>query len=348
MKHTIITLMLVMCCISAVAQQPVQGTSYYLPKTGLRFALLIEKTTFTPGPYAMYAERYLKAKAPTESSVTYRIISKQLSLFSVPDSSKHYTLLIDKKRSVLTVDLDNHNVLKAINAKAKDYALPAAFRPARKAARPQLRDFMTEDMVNAGSSAKTAELIAQEIYDIRDSRNQLSRGEADNMPKDGAQLKLMFAQLQTQEQTLSEAFMGTQQKDTVEQIVTFVPDKEVNKQLLFRFSAKFGITDNDDLAGIPYYISVTDEHVIPPMSVDVDDKKKKDKEDIGLYVNLPGKIKVQLYKEEKPEEYFEPYAAQFGRIESLSAELFGKKMTTHIVLNPINGNIESMATEPLD
>ena len=90
------------------------------------------------------------------------------------------------------------------------------------------------------------------------------------------------------------------------------------------------------------------EYLITPMPVDVDDKKKKDKEDIGLYVNLPGKIKVQLYKEEKPEEYFEPYAAQFGRIESLSAELFGKKMTTHIVLNPINGNIESMATEPLD
>lgn len=348
MKHIILSVILALGCLTANAQSPVQGTSYYLPRTGLRFALLIEKTTFTPGTYAIYAERFLKEKAQTEPSVRYRIISKQLALFSEPDSAKCYTLLFDKKRSVLNAELDDHNVLKAVNAKAPAYVMPAAFKPARKQVRPDAKDYLTEDMVNAGSSAKTAELIAQEIYDIRDSRNQLSRGEADNMPKDGAQLQLMFDQLQTQEQALRESFLGTTRKDTVEQYISFIPTKEVDRQLLFRFSTKFGITDNDDLSGIPYYISVTDEHVIPPLKEAMDDKKKKDKEDIGLYVNQPGKIKVQLYREEKPEESFEPYAAQFGRVESLSAELFGKKMTTHIVLNPVNGNVESIKTEPLD
>ena len=35
---------------------------------------------------------------------------------------------------------------------------------------------------------RQAELVAKEIYSIRESKNALLRGEADNMPKDGAQL----------------------------------------------------------------------------------------------------------------------------------------------------------------
>ena len=40
---------------NAVAQDDVRtvdGASYYLPKTELRFSLLVEKTTFTPGDLA--------------------------------------------------------------------------------------------------------------------------------------------------------------------------------------------------------------------------------------------------------------------------------------------------------
>lgn len=53
----------------------------------------------------------------------------------------------------------------------------------------------------SNSSAKMAELVAKEIYSIRESRNALLRGEADNMPKDGAQLKLMLDNLNQQTAT---------------------------------------------------------------------------------------------------------------------------------------------------
>ena len=61
---------------------------------------------------------------------------------------------------------------------------------------------MNEDILSAGSSAKMAELCALEIYDIRDSKSLLNKGQADFMPKDGEQLRIMLANLETQENAL--------------------------------------------------------------------------------------------------------------------------------------------------
>ena len=52
-------------------------------------------------------------------------------------------------------------------------------------------------------------LIAKEIYNIRESKNALVRGQADNMPKDGEQLKIMLANLEEQEAAMTEMFSGT-------------------------------------------------------------------------------------------------------------------------------------------
>lgn len=45
---------------------------------------------------------------------------------------------------------------------------------------------------------------------------------------------------------------------------------------------------------------------------------------------------------------FGTQAAQFGRVETISGALFGKKMTSHIVLDAVTGNIISLTTEPLE
>lgn len=66
------------------------------------------------------------------------------------------------------------------------------------------RDFLTEEILMAGSTAKMAELVAKEIYNIRESKNALVRGQADNMPKDGEQLKIMLANLEEQEAAMTE------------------------------------------------------------------------------------------------------------------------------------------------
>lgn len=348
MRNLIIASLLIVGACGASAQNGkgmAEGTGYYLPRTELRFAIKVEKTSYTPGDLAIYAEKYLKMKnVKTTPSVTYRILGLDIKSEGERDTSKFYVLPTDTKHNIQTVDLSESGVLLAVNSEPKVIDEPKPFRPAPKPAPLDPREYMNEDILSAGSSAKMAELCALEIYDIRDSKSLLNKGQADFMPKDGEQLRIMLANLETQEAALMQLFSGITVKDTMETIVRFVPTKPVNKQLLFRFSRWLGVTDADDLGGNPYYISVTDKNVMPSIQEDLVSTKKA-KDNGGFYVNLPGKIEVALYRGDERWAAYELYAAQFGKAVALDEDLFDKKLFTSIVLNPVTGNLESIEIE---
>ncbi len=349
MKNIVIaSLLLVSGLQAAIAQRGkniAEGTGYYLPRTELQFTIKIEKTSYTPGDFAVYAEKYMKMRdVEMEPSVTYRILGLNINSVGERDTSKYYVLPTDNKHNIQTVDIADDGVLLAVNADPKEISLPEPFKPARKPAPLDPRDYMNEDVLSAGSSAKMAELCALEIYDIRDSRSLLNKGQADFMPKDGEQLRIMLRNLDQQEAALMQLFSGVTVKDTMEAVVKFVPTKVVDRQLLFRFSKWMGITDADDLGGNPYYISVEDKHVTPSIQEDLLSRKKA-KDNGGFYVNLPGKIKITLYKGNEQWAAYELYAAQFGNTVPLDEELFDKKLFTGIVLNPVTGNLESIEIE---
>lgn len=327
--------------------QTVEGASYYLPKTLMKFSLMIEKKTYTPGDLAPYASRYLRRDDVALSpSTEYRIVGIRLEQKAEPDTAKFYTARIDSKHSIRTLERDENGVLLAINAKPRTVKKSSPFKPAPKSVATNPHDFMTQEILNAGSKAKMAELCVQEIYDIRENKGLLNKGQADFMPKDGEQLRIMLRNLDQQEAALLSLFVGTTSCDTVETAVDFVPTREVDKQLLFRFSKWLGLTDADDLAGSPYYIRIEDLHSAPSLTGAVADPKKE-KDNIGVYVNLPGKIRATVYTRQKDLGTFELYAPQFGTTESLSGELFGRKFTSHLVLNPLTGSIESVETEAI-
>lgn len=344
------TVSLLLCYFVSLAcySQAIEGTSYYLPKTAMKFTLTVEKTQYEPGQFAGYAQRYMKQDdVQLEASTTYRIVDTRMHNIAMPDTAKHFTLSLDKRYTISTVERTDNGQLLAINAEPKRVTEPAPFVPARKPRALNPHDFMNEDMLTAGSTAKMAQLIAQEIYDIRDSRNQLQRGQAEFMPADGQQLRIMMDGLNTQERALRQVFEGTTVKDTTEVTLVFVPTENVDRQLFFRFSRHFGLVDNDDLSGVPYYITVyTDAKATD--DGEAQKKEKKDKDDIGLVVNTPQKVRATLYCENKVVDSYEFNAGQFGGTESLSGALFGKKLTTQIVLNPITGGIETIKEKSLE
>lgn len=350
MKCAMLAAMILLAGATAMAQgtrMSVDGTSYYLPKTALHFTLQVEKTTYTPGDLAPYAARYLKRNdIVLEGSATYRILGIKLSSEAVPDTAKFFTAKADSKHSIRTIERDDNGVLLAINAKPRKVQPQKAFTPAPKPKAVNPRDYMTQEILNAGSEAKMAELCVQEIYDIRENKGLLNKGQADFMPKDGEQLRIMINNLDTQERALLQLFEGVTEKDTTELSINFIPSREVDKQLLFRFSSKRGMTEADDLSGNPYYISIEDLHSMPTLSGGIDEGKK-DKDNVGVYVNLPGKIRASVFSGTNLMAAFELYAAQFGKTESISGEMFGKKYTTSLVLNPVTGSVESISTESL-
>ena len=321
-----------------------EGAIYLLPKTGIKVKILVEKTTYTPGELCKYAERYLRIKdASPTPSVNYRITGIHQEAFAVADTSKYYAIEFNAKTVATNVRLSDDGILLAINAEPNKLPVTKPFMAVPRPASINPRQYMNEETLAAGSTAKMAELIAQDIYEIRESRNLLVRGQADNMPKDGEQLRLMLNQLDKQDQAMTSLFIGTITKDTTEHTITIIPDKASDRQVLFRFSQKLGLLDHDDLTGVPYYYMIEDLKTVPP--AEIIDPKKKNKQVQGIYVNIPGKLRSIISNAQGIIDTAEFPAGQFGNVELLSGALFNKRYTTRLWLHPLSGAVDKIDVE---
>ena len=321
-----------------------EGAVYFLPKTAIKITVQVEKTSYTPGDFAKYAERYLRIKdvSPTPS-VSYRITRIRQEAVAVADTAKRYAVEFNAKTSASNINLSDDGILLSINAEPKKTATAKPFVAAPRPASINPRQYMSEEILAAGSTAKMAELTAQDIYEIRESRNLLIRGQADNMPKDGEQLRLMLTQLDLQDRSMTSLFTGVTVSDTTEQVFTIIPDKEIYHDVLFRFSSKSGLVDKDDLSGTPYYINIEDLKTVPaPEPVD---PKKKLKQVPGIYVNIPGKMRATISNMKEEILSTEFLAGQFGNVELLSDALFNKRYTTHLWLHPLSGAVDKLEAE---
>ena len=320
-----------------------EGVSYFLPRTAFRVTVVAEKTVTRPGDFFRYAERYLRLKdVPQAENVEWSIKSITLEPYGVPDKEKAYSIKIKSKTVAPLVGLSKDGILLSINADAEEETLPAPPKGEAAAKLENPRDYMTQEILAAGSTAKMAELCAQEIYDIRESRNALIRGEADNTPKDGEQLKLMLEQLDKQASVLESLFRGTQQTSKEVFTLHFVPTKETDREVLFRFSSRLGLVDADDLAGEPVYVSVKRTESLPEAVPNEQTAKKKEKMERGVYYNVPARTKITLFSAQKKFIETEIPMGQFGSVEILSNTLFDKKVTTRVTFFQSTGGTKDV------
>ncbi len=324
-----------------------EGAVYFLPKTELHFVVQIEKTTQAPGDFRNYAKRYLRrSDAIMETAVSHKVNAIRMYTTGTADTKKGYAVKFNNKSTATNMQLADDGVLLAINDEGEEQERPTLFKPAPKPKKVNPRDFLNQEILAAGSTAKMAELVAKEIYTIRESVNELTRGEADYMPKDGEQLRLMLARLDEQDKALTAMFCGTVEIDTVEIELTLCPEEELDRHVLFRLSQQLGLVDADDLSGEPFYVSVKDQHSLPP--VQEDPKAKKKNYESGIYVNVPGKALVTVKRGNEQLLQQEINTTQFGHTELLGGELFHKKYVTHLILNPVTGAVDKFESVPAE
>jgi len=320
-----------------------EGVTYYLPRTAFRVTVIAEKTTTRPGDFCKYADRYLRLKdVPTEESVEWSLKSITLEPYGKPDPAKAYSIKIKSKTVAPLVGLSRDGLLLSINCDAEETFLPDLPKPEKGPAPENPRAYMTQEMLAAGSSIKMAELCAQEIYDIRDSKNALIRGEADNTPKDGAQLKLMLDQLDKQASVLESLFCGTKQTDTEVFSLFYDPQQETDRDILFRFSKKLGVLDGDNLAGEPVIASVKAMETIPSAVPSEETAKKRAKMEHGVYYNVPVRSKINIRYNGQEFVNMETPLAQLGIVEILSNTLFDKKTTTQVTFFQATGGTKDV------
>ena len=347
MKRILTWTMAMACCSLLNAQTEVaqyrpgvteNGITYFLPRTCLHITVTAERTVYVPGEFCGYANRFLRLKnVPQNRYEEWEIKGITVTPYGSADKKQAYTIKLKPKTSAPLVSLSADGRLLAINAAASEPAeLSQPSVKKTKAETTNPANFKTEAILAAGSTSKMAELTANEIYDIRENRSLLTKGQADFMPKDGEQLRLMLKELDEQEQALLSLFSGTSSSETHVFTLDYVPAGEVEHHVLFRFSKHLGMVDADDLAGAPFYIDIKDLHTLPAVA-DLPAKPKKEIEDVRYVV--PGRAAVSINGSAG-----EVYAAQipmsqFGRIEHLGGDLFNKKFTTKVFLSPETGGI---------
>ncbi len=141
----------------------------------------------------------------------------------------------------------NDQSVKAVKPKAAD-----------KEAFTQMPTPLSEEAILASSQAKKAEVVAKQIYRIREARINILSGEVDQLPQDGRSMELVLNELNRQERLLLRLFVGytevTQHTKTL-----FLSPSETQHEVLLRFSQFAGPVDKDNLSGEPVYLTVKNQ-----------------------------------------------------------------------------------------
>ncbi|MDD6892564.1 MAG: DUF4831 family protein [Bacteroidales bacterium] len=313
-----------------------EGVAFFLPKTALEVRVVATKVTYQPGELCQYANRYLRINnVKAEPETHWEIKCVEVGSVGVPDSTKAYIVKLKDREVLSKVDLTEDGILRAINTTGQDLLDQPAYKLEKPAARVNPRDYLTEEILMAGSTAKMAELTAKDIYNIRESRNLILRGQADTMPKDGASLQLVIDNLNRQEKAMMELFTGS--TDREDQVFTFriAPEDKLVDKVVARFSTRLGVLPEDDLAGAPLYINVSSVAPLPVLPEEPSKKKRPD----GVQYNLPGKGKVKVVYEGKKLYEGELPVTQFGTTETLVTKLFDARVNTRVVFHPSTGAV---------
>lgn len=318
---------------------------YSLPRTAIDITVEAEITVKKPGEFFKYAPKYLHVNNPiTAESHSARILSAKIYTHGTPNSEERYSIQF-KPGNPVAVALDEAGIPLAINTdETAPSAMPELPQP-REAAptpleTPAARQAVSEDMLRSQSTAKRAELAAQAIFAIRQTRSDLISGQADNMPPDGKSMQLMLDNLQAQEEALTAMFIGTTSTRT--EVVTYtvsdltLDDTDSARLIIARLSAIEGLTDADDLAGTPIYLDLS---VVQRGEAPVNEKGQtlpfpKN----GVPYTIPGQVKATLQCDGETCADATLDIAQLGITYGLAPNSFtNRKDPIYIIYDPATG-----------
>lgn len=318
------------------------GVTYMLPQTELVIEATATRQQYEPGQFCQYAERYLRLSGvKQEAETTWTLGTVSANIMGVPDKDNIYFVEMKDRTTAPLMELTADGIVRSINLPYMGFEEGTPLQDEQIAEEDlDPRAFMTEEMLMANSSAKMAELVAREIYSIRESKNALIRGEADNLPKDGAQLQIMLDHLNLQEKALTQMFEGKVTTTTHHFSVNVTPE-EMNNRVVFRFSKKLGFVQADDLAGEPVQLTIVNQNLIPEQPAEPENgKSKRSLIDIltnesgtalnGIAYNVPGKANVKITYNHKDIINTEMSFTQFGTREYLAEQLFNKNTVTKV------------------
>ena len=350
MKHLFLALCLISISIVSLAQTSVtpfdaskdylNGITYSLPKTELNIVITARCTIEKPGPFYQYAERYLAIKdIITINNETWQIDNIEIQSNAIADPDRTFQVAIDNKGIANNITYAHDNLIAGINIESDMSDKSDKSEKFDKSDNSQFSilnsqfnySVLNEDALVATSIPKMAEMVARQIYHIRESRTALLSADLDQLP-DGKALKTMLAQLDTEEKELLAFFVGKTTSYTVTKTYSITPDDDLKDYVIARISSAEGLIEANNVIGEPIYINIEGSYYNAPLT-----DPKQEKTPKGFYYNVPGKAKIIINFEDIHKTTTLPIA-QFGYTTPLSATLTNNK-TARITFNPELGTI---------
>ena len=320
------------------------GLVYTLPVTAVRFDVTARHTVSHAGPYFQYAKKYIGTdKVVKEDSEHWEILSVKATPVGIPDTENEYLMQL-KPGALTSICVADDGMLLAINRDVDAPAAPELPEDTRLKSEVGPRDylqFVNEDFLASQSSAKQAQMLSESLMEVRDAKISLTRGTAETMPTDGRQLVLRLNSLSQQEASMTAAFLGTVESQTVTRSFVFTPG-EPGRSVLFRMSDFAGFVAADDYSGEPVYVNVK---VTRRGEMPVDDKgdEKKVPRDAVIY-NIPGAATVSLSHSGKTLWSGDLECSQYGIQFGLQPTLFSdRKARSYAVFDPATGALVKIA-----
>ena len=344
-------------CISVTAQTSVipfdaskdylNGIVYSLPKTEINVVITARHTIEKPGPFYQYAERYLATKEIiTINNESWSIENIEIQSSAVADPNRTFQVAIDNRGIANNISYAHDNIIVGVNL-LSDKSDKSDWSD--KSDKSDWSDWsdkfnktlsfeyskLNEDALVATSIPKMAEMVARQIYHIRESRTALLSADLDQLP-DGEALKTMLAQLDREEAELVAFFVGKTTSYTVTKTYSIIPDDDIKDYVIARISTSEGLTEANNVIGEPIYINIEGTYYNAPLTDPKQEKMPK-----GFYYNVPGSALITVESPELKAQQTLPIA-QFGYTTYLNAALTNNK-TAKIVFNPELGTITKIS-----
>lgn len=323
------------------------GIVYSLPITVLDITFETEFTQQQPGPFSNYANRTLNiSDAITKPSLSAQLKSITIEPKGIPDVDNPWLLQLRNGQNMYVI-LDDNGVPIAINTENIPAQVKQAL-PVAQAAQPTplevpaAKQAITQEMTMSTSLSKRASLAADRIFELRDNRNDLISGQADNTPPDGQSMQLALDNLSAQEAALTAMFAGTEKKWTEVNTITFKPyDGHIKNVVIARLSPTDGIVDSQDLSGAPIYLSL---ETIAEGATPLNEKgEEKPFPKNGVAYNIPGTAKITVTFDGKIVKSQQVELAQLGITYGLDPKIFtDKKAPAFLLLDPATGAIREL------
>lgn len=322
------------------------GVIYTLPKTSVVVKLKVKQTTYQRGEFYQYSQRYLSLDPVIESKTEFALEDVMIVNRGVPDTDNSYMVTFKANAISPFVSLTEDGLIAAINTNAEIEAEPVFDLSVAENRKIDPTRYLTEETLRAGSTAKRAELVSKQIFELRQSRNDILTGEADNMPPDGEAYKVVMEELNTQEKALTEMFTGhSQTRYLIEEYVVIPENDAINKMVIGRFSTALGAVEADNLAGAPVYLTLTPKagNAQPAFMTPKEMQQFEKKLTEGVVYNVPAKADVKVEFNNRVMKQQEIDVVQFGNKDVLTRRAIdNKRQPIQVIFYPHMGAIKQL------